>query len=55
MSKYDSMKFWEQTIARSSKLCQICNKIGETYYCDQVTDSKINFIGKKIVVIIIKI
>ncbi len=51
MSKYDSMKFWKQTIARSSKLCQICNKlidIGETYYCERLTDSKINFIGKKI-------
>jgi hypothetical protein len=51
MSKYDSMKFWRQTIARSFKVCQICNKLidaGETYYCERLTDLKINFIGKKI-------
>lgn len=51
MSKCDLMKFWKQTRAKSFKICQICNKsinVGETYYCERLTDSKINFIGKKI-------
>jgi len=51
MSKYDSMKFWKQTISRSFKVCQMCKKsinIGEIYYCERLTDPKINFIGKKI-------
>lgn len=51
MSKYDSIKFWKETIARSFKVCQMCNKpinIGEVYYCERLRDSRINFIGKKI-------
>jgi len=51
MSKYDSIKFWKRTISKSFKACQMCNKpidVGETYYCERLTDPKINFIGKKI-------
>lgn len=51
MSKYDSIKFWKQSIARTLKKCQVCKKdihIGDIYYREQLKDSKINFIGKKI-------
>jgi len=51
MGQYDSMKFWKQTRARTFKICQMCNEpinIGDTYYCERLTDPKVNFIGKKI-------
>ena len=51
MSKYDSIKFWKQTVARNFKVCQMCNtpiEIGETYYCERLINLKINLINKKI-------
>jgi len=51
MGQYDSMKFWKQTIARTFKVCQMCNRpinIGGVYYRERLTDPKINFIGKKV-------
>ena len=45
------MKFWRQTISKSFKIYQICNgpiKVGDVYYYERLTNSKINFIGKKI-------
>ncbi len=51
MGKYDSMKFWKQTISSTFKLGQKCNRpidMGDIYYCEWFTDPKINFIGKEI-------
>ncbi len=53
MSKYDSMKIWKRSTAKTAKICQICKimiNAGENYYRGALTDPKINFIGKKICV-----
>ena len=49
MSKYDLMKFWKQTIARSFKVCQMCKKpidSGQIYYCERLTDPKSILLAK---------
>lgn len=52
MGKYNSMKFWVQSIAQTPKICQLCKRhlinLGDIYYREKLTDPKINFIGKKI-------
>jgi len=43
MGQYDSMKFWKQTIARTFKMYQMCNRpinIGDTYSGLGWTDSE---------------
>lgn len=53
MSKYDSMKIWKRSTAKTVKICQICKLIinaGDIYHREALTDLKINFIGKKICV-----
>ena len=50
-SKYDAIKFWKETRARTKKVCDQCGSlvaVGETYYCERLEDPRINFIGKKL-------
>jgi hypothetical protein len=50
MSKYDPIKFWKESITKVPKICQSCEELigaGDIYYHEQLTDKKINFIGKK--------
>lgn len=52
MSKYDSIKIWVQSTAKTPKICQSCKrhliKAGDVYYREKLNDPRINYIGKKI-------
>lgn len=48
------MKIWVQSTAETPKICQSRKRhlinVGDIYYREKLTDSKINCIGKKICV-----
>jgi len=51
MGKYDALKIWKKTLARTSKNCDKCGTAinpGETYFREALKDPRINFIGKKL-------